>query len=163
MATFNEIKTLRLDISDPANYIDLLEVATPAALPAAPGAQTAYKVTSTGKYMATDTEIGAVTADYEAVELQLSDDRISFWLGAYTYDRAVVLALKAIIKRLGGQIPLVKNNTGNETAEYTHILDLYTYYRGLLAKAQEDVEKEDLNNTGKWSGSVNPEIGGGNL
>lgn len=163
MATFTEIKTLRLDISDPANYIDLVEVATPSLLPAAPGSQTAYKVMSTGKYMATDTETGAVAADYEAVELQLSDDRLSLWLGSYVYDEAVIYALKAIIKRLGGQLYLVKNETGNEKAEYIKLLDLYEYYKQLLKRAKDDLNTVELNSTGKWSSSTNPEIAGGNI
>lgn len=163
MATFTQIKTLRLDISDPAFYIDIIEVATPAALPEAPASQTAYKITSTGKYMASDTEAGAVEADYDTIELQLSDSRISFWLNAYTYSESVVYALKAIIKRLGGLIPLTKNNTGNENTEYTKLLDMLQFYRAILSNQQEQVDTEDLNSTGKFAASTNPEIAGGNL
>ncbi len=163
MATFDQIKALRLDISDPANYIDILSVINAAALPAAPAQQTAYKVLDTSKYVATDTESGAAATDYESVELQLSDSRISTWLDTNTHDETVVLALKAIIKRLGGQVPLQRTKTGSESVEYTMLLDLYNYYRRLLKDQQNTVDKENNSNTGKWGNLKQPEIAGGNL
>ncbi len=163
MVTFDQIKALRLDISDPANYIDILSVINAAALPAAPAQQTVYKVLDTSKYVATDTESGAAPSDYEAVELQLSDSRISTWLDTNTHDETVVLALKAIIKRLGGQGPLQRTKTGSESVEYTMLLDLYNYYRRLLKDQQTTVDKENNDNTGKWGNLKQPEIAGGNL
>lgn len=163
MATFSAIKDLRLDISDPANYIDLVEVANAAALPAAPAQQTAYKLTDIGSYVATDKESSATASDYELVELQLSDSRISTWLDVYTHDETVVLSLKAIIKRLGGQLVLEKNDSGNESAQYTKLIDMYNYYRRMLKDQQQTVEKDNNDNTGKWGQMQQPEVAGGNL
>jgi hypothetical protein len=163
MVTFAEIKAFRLDISDPADYIDIISVANPAALPSEPNIQTAYYVESSGVYVGCDKTSGATADDYEVIQLLLSDARISTWLASYSHDEAVVYGLKAIIKQLGRQISLKRTGTGTEDTEFTALIDMYDYYKGILAMQQKEVEKAAGTNTGIWGSMEQPEIAGGNL
>jgi hypothetical protein len=163
MATFTQIKALRLEISDPADCIDIVSVANAAALPSQPANQTVYCLADTGAYVSTDTVYGADSADYEPVELLLSDARIGAWLDSYTHAESIVYALKAIIKLLGAKMFVKKNEVGSEAVEFTSLKEMYDFYRGLLAQQQEDVAVADGNSTGKWGATVAPEIAGGNV
>jgi len=163
MATFTEIKEFRLDIADPANCINIISIANTTALPAIPAQQTVYYLADTGNYVKTDLESGAVAADYYFVDLNLSDTRIATWIDEYDSELAIKYGLKAIIKKLGSQLPIVKNDSGRESIEYQRISDMYKYYKGLLADVSEDIKVTSLNSTGRFGQMIQPEIAGGNI
>ena len=163
MATFTQIINIRLEICDPYGIINIIEVASKTNLPAAPVPQTAYKVAADGAYYKTDLESGAVIADYERIELQLSDSRLGDMIDLYGAAGAVRIALLAIVKRIATQFPTVRSVSGAESIEYQDLLDLYKFYKGLADDAKEQEAIDSGNNTGRWYGMKKPRIGGGNL
>jgi hypothetical protein len=163
MATTEEIFEVRLRISDPAGFIDFEEVATTGNLPATPASQTAYLVTADGNYYSTEKTTGATPADYSIEELLISDSRISNWIDLDDTDFATCQALKNITAQLGRSLQIKRNEAGADSTEYQTLKDTYEYYKGLLALCNEEKQSNDNNNSGRYSGSKQPEIGGGNL
>lgn len=168
MASFADIKEVRLRISDPYLFINILEAATPAALPTSPASQTAYKATSTGDYYATsktsDNFPLTVPDDYDIQELRISDARISAWIDSDSVNYATCRALKQIVGQLGVELGgIKKTSTGAEDTEFQDIEKLYNYYKALLADCKEDTKKANGNSTGRVGKMTSPEIAGGNL
>lgn len=159
MATFNEIKEIRLRIDDPAGYIDIKEVAT---LPTAPTAQTAYRLTTDGNYYGTDAE-APVTADWSVLELVVSDSRLGVWFDVDGTIYAVCYGLKQIIAKLGKDLRLKRSDSGAESTEWTALKETYEYYKSLLASCTDDYNKSKAVAGGRWGGSLAPEISGDNL
>lgn len=150
MATFAEIKEVRLRIADPPGFIDLISASS---FPGSPASQTAYLLTD-GAYYETATS---------TVDLAVSDTRISDWFDSYGTTGAVVRALKAIIAQLAAKLPVVRSDSGAESTEYTSLRDQYAFYKGLLADAESEDDSENENSSGRWYGFENPEIAGGNV
>ena len=163
MATTLQIFEVRLRISDPAGFISFIEVADTASLPTDPASQTAYLVTADGNYYSTEKTIGATPADYSIEELKVSDVRISAWIDAADVDTATCMALKAIISQIGQSMQIKRNDAGADSTEYQSLKDTYEYYKGLLLLCSEEKQSNNNNNSGRYSGTVQPEIGGGNL
>lgn len=163
MATFDEIKELRLLINDPFGFIDFIQIATTSDLPAAPASQTAYKVTADGSYYETSLTAGATESDYERVELQISDSRLSAWLDTYTLTEAKCKSLKQIIMQIGKQLGITRNQSGTENVEYTSLKDMYEYYKAMYDMCKDDAREENKNSSGRWGGSKAPNIAGGNV
>jgi hypothetical protein len=149
MATFAQIKEVRLQIADPSGFIDLLEASV---FPGSPAPQTAYRIG--GVYYETATEY---------VELQVSDDRISTWYDDYGTTGAVLRGLRAIVAQLGAKLPIVKSDSGAESTEYTSLIDIYAFYRGRLAEAEKEDKKASSNTTGRYYASATIEVAGGNI
>ena len=149
MATFTEIKEVRLRISDPEGFIDFQEASS---WPGTPAPQTAYRIS--GVYYDTETT---------TVDLLVSDSRISDWYDDYGVTGAVVRALKAIIAGLAARIPIVRSDSGAESTEYTSLVDMYAFYKGLLSDAESDDDKANDVSTGGWYTASTPEIAGGNV
>lgn len=165
MATFAEIKEVRLRISDPYLFIDMLEVATPASLPMTPAIQTVYKAASDGGYYATvaDSPV-TVPDDYDLQELRISDTRITAWIDYDGVNYATCRALKQIVAQLGVELGgLKRTSTGAEDTEFQDIEKLYNYYKGLLDDCREETKKANGNSTGRLGKMSDPEIAGGNL
>jgi hypothetical protein len=168
MATFAELKEVRLRISDPYLFIDILSVAASANLPiapAAPASQTVYKTISTGAYYAPSIDAPAVAPDdYTIQELRISDSRIEGWIDSGGVNYATCRALKQIVAQLGVELGgIKKTSTGAEDTEFQDILSLYNYYKGLLADCKEDAKEEAGNSTGRIGKMTAPTIAGGNL
>lgn len=163
MATFTQIVNLRLEICDPIRAINIVEVASKANLPLTPLPQTTYKVTTDGAYYRTDVETNAVIADYERVELQLSDSRLGNMIDLYGEAGAVRVALLAIVKRIVTQFPIVRSQSGAESTQYQDLLDLYKFYKSLADDAKEQEAIDSGTNAGRWFRMKTPRIGGGNL
>jgi hypothetical protein len=157
MATFSEIKEVRLKIDDPSGFINLVNASS---LPTTPAPQTAYRVS--GIYYYTE-ESPAVLGAYEILELEISDDLISEWIAAKNIAYAVYQGIKRIIFRLGKKMLMQKNKTGAESVEYTSLVDMLKYYKDLLKDAKDDYELTQNNNSGRWTTSEAPEIAGGNI
>ena len=163
MSTALEIKTLRLEITDPYGIIDIQYVATTADLPADPLPQTAYLCAADGAYYKTSLTTGAAPSDYTRIPLRLSDTRVGTMIDTYGAARAVGKALRAIAKMIGAEIPIVRQTAGAESTEFQNILELYRYYKSLAADVEEDVAEDEGNNAGGYFRTRNPTIGGGDF
>lgn len=163
MATFEEIKEVRLRISDPFGVINLIEVANKAALPTDPAPQTNYKTADTGYYWETTKTTGATDSDYTIVELQVSDDRIEGWIDSDGVDYATCQGLKQITTQIGKEYGIKKNTAGSDSTEWQALGDLYGYYKDLLKGCTESYEKGKGNSSSRWGGSKAFEVAGGNL
>lgn len=154
MATFTQIKAVRLTVDDPAGFLDLIE---PVTYPAVPAHRTAYLIV--GRYVYTEKTTGAVEADYLPASYRLSDDRISSWvdLGGEAY--AVQQSYRGILTKLGNEMIVVRNQTGSESTQFTALKDLYDYYRGLIA----DEATVSGSSAGRWARSTAPEVAGGDV
>ena len=152
MATFTELKEVRLRIDDPAGFIDLLDVTS---LPDTPIHQTAYRHNGVYKYHD--------GTEWVILDVYLSDTRLGVWYDAEGEDYTCVKALKQIIAKLGKEMRLKRSDTGAESTEWTGLRDLLAYYEKLLAEFQEDYEESTSTAGPRWGGSSAPEIAGGNL
>jgi hypothetical protein len=163
MATFAQISEVRIRIDDPPGYQAFIEVANAAALPATPAPYTAYKLTDTGAYMATELESGATSADYTRLDVRVSDSRIGAWIDADSVDVAECKSYAAIATRLGNELKLKSTKGGAETAEWQTLKDTYTYYKGLSDDCKDRNKTTSGNSTGRYGTSVQPEIAGGEI
>jgi len=160
MATFAQIKEVRLKTDDPAGFINLLEVSS---LPASPANQTAYKLTTTGTYHATDAE-APIAADWETLDLFVSDERIGEWVDLDGTLYATCQTVKQIIVKLGQSMKLKRSDSGAESTEWTALNDAYAFYKGLLASCTDEYNKSKAVSGGRWGGSrSNPDLYGGNI
>jgi hypothetical protein len=163
MATTTQIHTLRIDTSDPPDIIQITIVATFTALPSSPTPQTAYYISDSGIYVATEKESDAIPDDYEVLELFLSDARIGSLIDSFGADKAVYKAVKLISTKLANKLIIVKNKAGAESIEYIKLLDLWDYYDKIAKSIKDEINDSNLNSTGRWGTSTQPEIAGGNL
>lgn len=151
MATFAELKTIRLIIDDPSGYVDFLEVS---ALPLTPVPWTAYKLTSTGAYWYHD------GASWVLAPIRVSDERLGVWYDASGEEVTVKNAYQTIMRRLGSEMQIVKNSDGAESTDFIALLDLYNFYKHVLEDYQDDKSSAQ---TGRYSQTTGPQIAGGNL
>lgn len=163
MATFEQIAEVRVRIDDPSGFASILSVADVTALPAAPQAYTAYRVEDTGAYVSTDKTSGAVAADYETVDIYVSDARIEAWIDAESVDFAECRGYHAIASKIGRQMELVRNTSGAETEEFQGIAAMHNYYKGLAKDCEQRKNEDTGNNTGRYGATSAVSIGGGNL
>lgn len=163
MANFNDIKEVRLRIDDPSGFQDILEVASASALPATPAPYTAYKLTDTGAYVATDVHFGATEDDYERLAIRVSDSRISGWIDSLSINEAECKALAAIATRLGSELKLKRVEGGAESTEFVALREIFAYYRDLARECKERNRESTGNSTGRYGQSDQPEIAGGEL
>ena len=153
MATFSEIKEVRLRVDDPDGFIDIQDVTGD--LPGSPVNQTAYRHEGLYKYHDGN--------EWVTLNLYVSDTRLGVWYDANGEDYACMKAIEQIITKLGKEIRLKRSDVGAESTEWTGLQDLLRYYEKLLATFQEDY-KETVNKAGpRWGGSSAPEISGGNV
>lgn len=154
MATFDQIKEVRLTISDPPGFIDFIEVADFNALPATQVAQTAYKAIDTGTYY------DKSTGSWLAERLLVSDADISTWIDAFGVQGAVRKAVERILATLPAHMQIVKNSDGAESTEFLKLLDLQKFYRQWL----DDLTPPDQTvNTSRRGKSAAVCIAGGNV
>jgi len=157
MATFTQIRTVRLTIQDPSGFIDLVSVADPAALPGTSAQQTAYKVVSTGAYVAWN------GAAYVPVDLSVSDTSISDWYDASGEFEATRKAYRAIMRGLAARLQVVTLKDGAESTEYIKLNDLYNFYKKTLADYEEENAIEDSTATGVMVETKCVTVAGGNV
>lgn len=163
MATWEQIKNLRLKINDPSDIIDIIAVANLEALPETPVFQTAYYVQSTGSYVKTDIESEASADDYDLIELDLSDARLNILIDEYGESLAVCKSYRAIATKLGKRVVMKSNTTGTERVEYTTLKEMYNYYKSLADDCESQYNSNSNNSTGRFCSTKNPEIAGGNI
>lgn len=146
MATFDQIKEIRLQINDPADVINIIN----GAVAGAP--QTAYLVS--GIYR---------DSDDNALEIEVSDERIGSWYDTYGTTGAVVRAIRQILYRIGAKIQLVRTQEGTDSIQYTALSDKRIYYKQLLDDAENQDDKTNDNTTGRWAQTSSVEIAGGDI
>lgn len=159
MASISQIHSLRLDISDPPDIINIESIALPANLPTSPAPQTAYYIISNARYMRTDKLSGAVSSDYYYCDLFLSDSKINTLINTFGIDIAKYKAIKLILPKLASKLLIVKNTDGATSTEYIRLNDLYKFYKSLI----EDFKEETSVGSGRYCSTETPEIAGGNL
>lgn len=160
--SFAEIKPIRIAINDP-DCLDILEVATSAALPSAPAPQTVYRAVNTGLYYQTDTETGATLANYEFVDLMLSDSTLQTLYDQLGETAAICRAFGLIARKLGNQCRIVRSATGAESTEYARVSELYAYYKALADDCKAEKASDEGTSTGRYGQMTQPEIAGGLL
>lgn len=153
MATFTELKQVRLAIHDPQGdprFIDFLEASS---FPGSPVYQTGYKLTD-GNYYST-------ASDKE--ELYTSDATLTIWIDSKGVEYATCQALKAIVSTLGQELRLKSTGAGAERTEWNDLQQTYNYYKALLALCKEEYNSSISNNSGTFGQMTQPEIAGGNI
>lgn len=158
MFTVDDIIQLRLEISDPADVISIVALLDKTELPAIPEPQTAYRVD--GVYYSTDKTEDATEADYEPLELQISDTMLYRLL---EIGNAPCRALTMISRRLGGSLRIVRSQSGAESTEYARAYDLYLYYKALADDCKEQAKSDAGTNTGRYGLTAGVYIAGGDL
>ena len=165
MATFSEIKEVRLAIHDPQGdprFIDFLEVATLPVNPSVPAYQTGYKLTTDSVYYSTEKEAPTVSTDYSKEELYTSDATLTIWIDAKGVEYASCQALKSIVATLGQELRLKSTGAGAERTDWNDLQQTYNYYKALLALCKEEYNSSINNNSGTFGQMAQPEIAGGN-
>jgi hypothetical protein len=142
----------RLKLADPIGAIAFIEIDP---LPETGEPQTAYL--NGGKYYMYESSAWVVQ------ELLVSDTSLNTWIAAYGVNKAVYLACKQILARLGREYQIKKQTAGADSTDYQSLGDLLSFYNALCASYKEDIASDNKSNTGRMFRSNRPEIAGGNL
>ena len=151
MATFDQVKTVRLRIHDPLGFINLAEAEE---LPATPANQTAYTITDSGVYQEYRNEV------WSNVPIEISDEQIKLLIDLYGVDRATVQSVKNIMMSLGKQLWLAQHNSGTEMVVYQNLTTMYNFYKNMLASMKQDIAVSEGVSTGRIFNTTRPIIGG---
>lgn len=162
MATFAEIKEIRLILDDPPGFIDILSVANTGLLPAVPAPQTVYLILSDNSYMSTEEISGATPLDYERQELLFSDDTIGDIVDNYP-DNIISKLIKMALPKLLRRMQIVRNQSGTEDIQFITLKEKYDAYKDLLKEYEDDESKTAGTNTGQYLQTSNPTIAGGDI
>jgi len=151
MATFADVKSVRLKIKDPLGFINLLEVAT---LPETAASQTAYTITDSGIYQ--EYKSGA----WKNINIEISDAQIITYVNLYGVDKAVIQCVKEILMSIGKNMGIVSTSSGTESVQYQSLDAIYTFYKGILSTLKDDINENAGTNTGLFIRTTPPDIGG---
>lgn len=157
MATWADLKELRLKICDPQNVIDLVSVANISARPTAPAAQTAYLVQDLGVYQIYD----AGLADWIRVDLELSDSRLGALIDAFGMDRAAAEAIDLIIVSIGKKLWIARSQSGSEGIDFVNLTTAYNFYKSLSEAFREKAKEADGVSTGLYCKTRHVHVAGG--
>lgn len=151
MATFADIKSVRLKIKDPLGYINLIEVSE---LPSTVESQTAYTLTDSGVYQ----KLTGTT--WSTVKLEISDASISTYIDLYGVEKAVVKCVQEILMSVGKALGMVKFDSGTESVQYQTLSSVYAFYKSMLDSLKEDINETAGTNTGRFVPVAHATIGG---
>lgn len=151
MATFADIKSVRLKIKDPLGYINLIEVDT---LPETAESQTAYTLADSGVYQ----KLSGTT--WSTLKLEISDASISTYIDLYGVDKAVVKCVQEILMSVGKALGMVKFDSGTESVQYQTLASVYAFYKSMLDSLKEDINETAGTNTGRFVPTLHARIGG---
>lgn len=151
MATFADIKTVRLRIKDPLGYIDLQSVAE---LPTTAASQTAYTITDSGVY-----QKQSGTA-WSIINLEISDTQIVTYIDLYGVEKAIVKCVQEILMSVGKQMGMVSFNSGAESVQYQTLKSVYDFYKAMLEDMKDDADSTTGTNTGRFVPTLHARIGG---
>ena len=151
MATFADIKSVRLKIKDPLGYINLVEASE---LPSTVASQTAYTLTDSGVYQKLE------NATWKTIKLEISDASISTHIDLYGVEKAVVKCVQDMVMALGKQLSVAQFNSGTESVVYQNLTTTYNFYKNMLATLKEDIQVTSGTNTGRFIPTLNARVGG---
>lgn len=151
MATFADIKSVRLKIKDPLGYINLIEVDE---LPESAESQTAYTITDSGVYQ----KLTGTT--WSTLKLEISDASISTYIDLYGVDKAVIKCVQEILMSVGKALGMVKFDSGTESVQYQTLSSVYAFYKSMLDSLKEDINETAGTNTGRFIPTLHARIGG---
>lgn len=151
MATFAQIKSLRLRIHDPLGFIDLQEVEE---LPTDAAPQTAYQLASSGIYQEKR------AAGWKNIKLEISDEQLGLLVDLYGLGKAAIQAVKNIMMALGKELRISSSGSGTETIQYQNLTVTYNFYKSMLDSMQEDLANASGTDTGLFVGTRQAVIGG---
>jgi hypothetical protein len=158
MASWADLKELRLKTCDPDGYIDLETVATAAALPGTPKGQTAYRKEDSGEYVAYDAEL----LSWEPVRLEVSDARLMAMIDTYGgVSKAAPYAVRQIMAGLGARLRIARTQGGAESTDFVNLTTLYNFYKDLIASMTEEVAQEAGESQGRMLRIRTKPIAGG--
>jgi hypothetical protein len=158
VASWDDLKELRLRICDPSGVIALVSVADAATRIAvtSPARQTAYLQADTGEYWTYDLEL----TTWERVDLELADERLNNLIDLYAVGAAAPKAVRLIMASLGKRMGIVRSQGGAETIQYQTLKDTYDYYKALAGDMEEEVDQDSGASTGRYMRMSRPRIGG---
>lgn len=151
MATFAQIKSVRLTVKDPVGYIDLQEVD---AYPYPSASQTAYTMIGTGVYQYYN------GSKWVTLKLNISDEQIGLLIDLYGVDKACIRVVQSIINALGQELRFASQNDGVESIQYTSLQTIYDYYKGIKDSLKEDIAIDAGTNTGCSFHTCSRPVGG---
>jgi len=152
MATFAQIKEIRLKLHEPIGFINILEAET--TLPSTGVDQTLYTIKDSGVYQYWKT--GA----WKTVKLNISDEQIGLLIDLYGVDKATIRVLQSIMNALGQEMRIAQQNDGVESIVYTNLTTLYNFYKGMKESLQEDISSDAGTNTGRSFHTCSRPVGG---
>ena len=161
MATWEDLKELRLRICDPFGVIAIEKVADAAALKAIsfPAKQVAYLQEDSGEYYTYDSDLAA----WNRPDLELSDPRLDNLIDLWGVARAAPKAVRLILGSVGKRLGILRSGHGAEQIQYQTLADTYAYYKGLAESMDEEAAKDSGASTGGFFSTRRPRIGGGGM
>ncbi len=158
MATWDDLKELRLKACDPDGFIDLDTVANTAALPATPKGQTAYRKEDSGEYVAYDTELAA----WEPVKLEMSDARAMALIDVKgSVAAAAPFVVRQIMASLGAQMRIARIQGGAGSTDFVNLTTLLNYYKAIVENMEAAAAADEGKSGGGYFRTRRPCIGGG--
>lgn len=151
MATFAQIKVIRLRTHDPLGFIDLQEVTE---LPTTIAPQTAYTIADSGTYQ--EFRVAA----WKNIKLEISDEQIGLFVDLYGLDKAAMHVVKNIMMALGKELRLSSINSGSETVQYQNLTTTYNFYKNMLDSMKDDIAQDAGTDTGLFVRTRPAMIGG---
>lgn len=152
MATFAQIKEIRLKLHEPLGFINIIEAETE--LPASGADQTLYTIKDSGVYQYWK------TSAWKTAKLNISDEQIGLLVDLYGVDKATVRVVQNIINALGQEMRIAQQNDGVESIVYTNLTTLYNFYKGMKESLQEDIASDAGTNTGRSFHTCSRPVGG---
>lgn len=152
MATFAQIKEIRLKLHEPLGFINIIEDETE--LPATGADQTLYTIKDSGVYQYWK------TSAWKTAKLNISDEQIGLLVDLYGVEKATVRVVQNIINALGQEMRTAQQNDGVESIVYTNLTTLYNFYKGMKESLQEDITIDAGTNTGRSFHTCSRPVGG---
>lgn len=158
MASWADLKELRLKTCDPDGFIDLETVANASALPVTPKGQTAYRKEDSGEYVAYDAEL----LEWKSVKLEISDARMMATIDAKGSVTAAAPAIvRQIMASLGARLQVARHQGGAESTDFVNLTTIYNFYKSLAESMEQEAAVESGSSEGRYIRTRRPCIGGG--
>ena len=154
MATFEQIRKIRLIINEPSGVINIIAITEN--LPNDFEKQTAYL--KDGKYYISDPENHTLKMQ---AELRISDEQISDLIDLYQTEKVIHECYLLMMSRIGDELVLKRIGAGAESTEYTSLQEKYNYYKNIITIWQNKEDSTLKTSTGRIGKIRNPRIAGG--
>lgn len=152
MATFTQIRLVRLKLNEPAGSVDIKSVTS---LPTTPAFKTVY-YNSVDQVYYVHNGVSYINAD-----IRIIDELISSWIDEYGEARALVHGWKYLVAQIGEEMRVESDESGADTVKFTSLQTMFNYYKGMIAQATADADALEDVSTGTMYKTADPEIAGG--